>query len=528
MKVLITEMISEKGVQTLRQDPKITVDIKNNIPEQELLEIIGEYDALIVRSYTQVNEALYNRAVNLKVVGRAGNGVDNIDLDGATKRGIIIVNTPDANSVSAAELTVGMILAAARLLPQCDYRLRHDRIWSRSNLMGVELDGKTLGIVGLGRIGGLVATRMHSFGMKLIGYDPYITDARFKKYGVEKKTHLDDLMREADFITVHTPKTEETYGMIGAPQFQLAKKGVHVVNCARGGVINEEALVQAVNDGIVSGAAIDVLVDEPGTTSPLLDLCNTVVTPHVGATTHEAQDNVGITIAQEVLSALRGEMVPNAVNLPMLYGVELEDMKSYLTLGEILGKFYHQLAKDPVERVEVIYGGEIAAMEYSTVTLAVLKGLFETILQERVNFVNAQLIAQNRGVEVTETKVSTPGKYLNLIRLNIISGQHRFTVAGTVFGKDELRIIDINGYDVDVNPSDYMLVVENRDMPGMIGQIGTILGVSRINIASMQYSRNPQGNQALMVLSVDSDVPRESLKMLGGIEGIEKVSLVRL
>ena len=512
MKILITEMISEKGVETLRLDPSVTLDIKNNIPEDELLEIIGEYDAMIVRSYTQVNEALYNRATKLKVVGRAGIGVDNIDMEGATKRGIIVVNTAEANSVSAAELAIGLLLAAARLIPQGNERLKKDRVWSRNNLMGVELNGKTLGIIGLGRIGSLVAARMHGFGMKLIAYDPYITDARFKKFAVEKKETLDELMQEADFITMHTPKTEETYGMIGTHQFQMAKKGLIVVNAARGGVVNEEALVQGIADGIVSAAGIDVLVDEPGTSSPILDLSCCVVTPHVGATTVEAQDNVGMTIAREVLGALRGEMVPNAVNLPMIYSHELEAIRTFLTLGETLGKLYHQLEKGPVDKVEIIYSGEVAQMETGTITLGVLKGLFETILQERVNFVNAQLIAQNRGVEVTESKATAHGKYLNLIRVNIVSGENRFTAAGTVFGKDELRIIEINGYELDVNPSPFMLIAENTDKPGMIGQIGTILGASRINIASMQYSRNGHGNRAMMVLTVDTEVPKESLK----------------
>jgi D-3-phosphoglycerate dehydrogenase len=526
MKVLVAEKIAQEGIDILK-DAGLTVDVQLNLTREKLLEIINDYDAIIVRSVTKINEEFYERAKNIKVVGRAGTGVDNIEMEGATRRGIIVVNTPEANSVSAAEHTIGLLLSSIRNITQGNKRIK-DHKWDRNGLKGVELQGKTLGVVGLGRIGALVTTRLQSFGMKVIAYDPYITDARFKKYGVEKKETLEDLIREADFITVHTPKTEETFGMIGEEQFKIAKKGVRVVNCARGGIINEEALAKAIKEGIVASAGIDVLVDEPNSTSPLIDLENVVLTPHLGADTEEAQYNVGTMVALEVVNALKGEMVPNAVNLPSLHITELNELKAYLNLGETLGKLYHQLEKDPVEKIEIQYSGEIANKETTAVTLSVLKGLFETILKERVNYVNANLIANNRGVEVTESKKTRDGKYRNLLKLNISTKYKTFTISGTVFDKDEIRIVEVDGYEFDIIPSPYMLVAYNLDKPGMIGQIGTLLGVNRINIATMQVSRKKNVEWAMMFLAVDSEVSKESLKLINNMEGISSAQFVKL
>ncbi|MGL5514539.1 MAG: phosphoglycerate dehydrogenase, partial [Sporomusa sp.] len=424
--------IAQKGIETLIQSGA-TVDVKPNLTRQELLDVIGEYDALVVRSNTRVNEELYQKAARLKVVGRAGNGVDNIDMNGATQRGIIVVNTPESNVVSAAELTVGLLLATCRNIPQLHTRLQ-ERVWDRSGLKGIELQGKTVGIVGLGRIGSLVATRLKSFGMSIVAYDPYINDSRFKNLGVEKKDKLEDLMKVADILTVHTPKTEETYGMIGKEQFKAAKKGLVVVNCARAGIVNEQALAEALKEKYVIKAGIDVPEGEPEATSLLLDVENVIITPHAGADTFEAQDNVGITIAQEVICALRGEMVPNAVNLPTLHTQELEAVKSYLRLGETMGKMYYQLEKDAVEKVEIMYRGEVAALETSVISLAILKGLFEPVLKERINYVNANVIAESRGVSVTESKESVVANYLTLITVKVISKNAEFTISGTIFG----------------------------------------------------------------------------------------------
>ncbi|SDE22060.1 phosphoglycerate dehydrogenase [Sporomusa acidovorans] len=526
MKVLVSEQIAQKGIEKLTQEG-VNVDVKPGLPREELLSIIGEYDGLIVRSNTKVNEELYQKAAKLKVVGRAGNGVDNIEMEGATKRGIIVVNTPESNVVSAAELTIGLLFATCRNIPQLHNRLK-ERLWDRSGLKGMELQGKTVGIVGLGRIGSLVATRLKSFGMTIIAYDPYISDTRFQKLGVEKKETLDELMSQCDILTIHTPKTEETYGMIGKEQFKVAKKGLTVINCARAGLINEAALMEALKAKIVKRAGIDVLEGEPHATSPLLEFDNVIVTPHAGADTVEAQDNVGITVAQEVVSALRGEMVPNAVNLPTLPVQELDVIQAYLRLGEIMGKMYYQLEKEAVEKVEIIYQGEVASLETPVISLAILKGLFEPVLKERVNYVNAQLIAKNRSVKVTESKESTADNYLTLITLKVMSKGKVFTISGTTFAKGEPRIVEINGYEFDVNPTPYMLIAENIDKPGVVGQMGTLLGAGKVNIATMQLGRNFTDQQAMMVLAVDSEVSRETLQFLSGIEGILRVRFVKI
>ncbi len=526
MKILVAEKISEKGIDKLVELGG-TVDVQFNLDREKLLEIISDYDAIVVRSVTKINEDFYERAKNLKVVGRAGNGIDNIDLPGATKRGIIVVNTPDANSVSAAELTIGLMLAAARKIPAAD-RLLKQKKWDRSGFKGVELNGKTVGIVGLGRIGSLVAQRLRGFDMRLIAYDPYITDERFERLGVEKKETLKELVMESDFITVHTPKTEETNGMIGEEQFKIAKPGLRVVNCARGGIIEEAALAKALKEGTVAAAGIDVLVGEPNTTSPLLDLENTVMTPHIGADTLEAQNNVGITIAQEVIHALKGEMVPNAVNLPTLQHHQLNQLKPYMGLGEILGKLYHQIEREAVEGIEIIYQGEVARLETEMITLAVLKGLMEPILKERINYVNASQMAVMRGIQVISSKTNEAEHLLNLIQLKISTKNNLYTYSGTIFGKGEARIVEVNGFSFDVTPSPFMLVAENLDQPGMIGKIGTMLGKNQINIATMQVSRNLKGKKAMMVLTIDSEASREDLRLIEQVEGITRVSFVKL
>lgn len=524
MKILVTESIAEKGIEILKQSGA-KVDVNTKITRQELLETIGSYDAIVVRSVTKINEEFYQHATNLRVVGRAGNGVDNIEMEGATKRGIIVVNTPDSNVVSAAEHTIGLLLASIRNLPEGNKRVKAGS-WNRDGLKGAELLHKTLGIIGLGRIGSLVATRLKAFGMHVIAYDPYISESRFKKYGVERKEALEDLLKEADFITVHTPKTEETVGMIGEEQFKIVRKGVRVVNCARGGIIDEQALSGALKAGIVASAGIDVLVDETKVDSPIVQFDNVVVTPHLGADTVEAQNNVGIAVAQEVISALHGEMVPNAVNLPTIQGENLDALKSYLALGETLGKMYYQLEKEAVEKVEIMYGGEAAGMETSIITLAILKGIFEPVLKEKINYVNAKIIAENRGVLVTESTESNADHYLNLITLKIAGQKDEFTISGTIFGKGEQRIIRLNKYELDVTPTPYMLVAENIDKPGVVGQIGTLLGASKINIATMQLGRTKQG--AMMVIAVDSDIPKETLNLIGGIEGMSRVRFVKM
>ena len=523
-KVLVAERISDKGVDMLRAQPDFQVDVQLDWTREQLLREIPAYDAIVVRSVTKINEEFYEHATNLKVVGRAGNGVDNIQMEGATKRGIIVVNTPESNIISACEHTIGLLLASCRNTVRA-HKMIESRTWNRGGLKGMELYGKTLGIIGLGRIGGLLSTRMQAFGMKIIAYDPYIADSRFKKYNARKCETLEDLLRNADVISIHTPKTDETMNMITYKEWQQCKKGVRVVNCARGGLYNEQDLARAIREGIVASAGIDVLVDEPNPISPLIDLPQCVLTPHLGADTYEAQDNVGLAIAEEVIAALHGEMVANAVNLPALQASELEKVKVQLTLGEDLGKLYYQLAHEAIEKVEVIYSGAMADMETDMITRAVLKGVFEPVLKERVNYVNALLTAGSRGVEVVESKENDTRE---LLRVNLYTKVGKFTVAGTAASDGTIRIKDIDGYQFDLEPAPFMLAVNNADKPGMIGRLGTVLGAENINIGNMQVSRNAKEGIAMMIMTVDSVVEGHTLETIRSFEGITNAANIRM
>ncbi len=526
-RILVGDKIVDEAIALLRQNAD--VDVVIGISQEDLLKIIGDYDALIVRSVPLVTEEVLSQGKRLKVVGRAGNGVDNIDVGAATRHGVVVVNTPDSNSISACEQTIALMLAAARNLPQADAVLKQGG-WGRNRFMGSELFGKTLGIVGLGRIGSLLATRLKGFGMKVVAYDPYITPERFKRYGAERMETLNDLVRQADFITVHTPKTEETVGMIGKEQFQIAKPGVRVVNCARGGIIDEQALVEALRQGIVASASLDVFGKEPATGNPLLEFDNVVVTPHIGATTREAQYRVGTDVASFVLAALRGEIVANTVNLPCLMGEDIDGLRVHLLLAECLGKLYYQLEKKPAERVELIYSGEIANKETGIITLAFLKGLLTPVLGDNVNLVNASWLAENRGIKVYEKKEAEGiGKgFVNLITANIAQDGKQIGFAGTVGWDNAPRIVRIKRYQMDITLTPNMLFVEHIDRPGMIGSLGSILGKAGVNIATMQVGRVTRDQEAMMILSVDSPVDkdtREQLRVLEGILSVRSISL---
>lgn len=517
-KVLITEKVDEEGIKLLRQETE--VDVCLGISREELLQKIGGYDALIVRSGTKVNEELLEHGKRLKVVGRAGNGVDNIDVNAATARGIIVANTPESNTMSAGELAIGLLLAQARNIPQANQFLKSGK-WDRSPFKGTELYGKTLGIIGLGRIGSLVATRMTAFGMKIVAYDPYIADERFKRFGAEKKETLKELLQEADFVTVHTPKTKETFKMIGDREVGWMKQGVRVVNDARGGIIDEAALCRGLKSGKIASAAIDVHENEPSHNTELFALNQVVVTPHIGADTVEAQQNVGITIARQVISALKGGIVPNAVNLPALHRDELALIQPYLDLMEKLGKLYYQLHTETIELVEISYWGNIAKQDTEMTTIAFVKGLLEPVIQDRVNYVNATLQAQQRDITVEQKKFQqNHNGYSDLISIAIKYKGGKFTLAGSLSVKGEGKLVEVNDYEVDVKPSTHMLFVQNADEPGVIGNIGLLLGKEKINIATMQVGRNQRGKQALMILNVDGEVEKSTLDKLEGVENV--------
>lgn len=533
MRVIVTERIAEEGLDFLRENG-FDVDTRYGVSHGELLEIIGDYDAIIVRSVTQVNAELIERGGRLKVAGRAGNGIDNIDVGACTGRGIIVCNTPESNIMAAAELAVGMAFCIFRNIPQANAAARRGE-FRRNRFLGNELDEKTAGIIGLGRIGSIVATKLQGCGMRVLAYDPYITDEKFKKFGVEKCETLEELLAQSDLITLHTPKTAETYGILGERELMLCKRGVRIVNAARGGLVNEKALYTALAGGQVASAAIDVLDPEPNYDrkpeeqdykNPLLELDNLIATPHLGASTREANYNVGTAIAKLVAGALKGEMVA-AVNMPPMQTKDLNELRPYLTLAEMLGRIYYQTEKETVHKLEIVYSGDLAGRETKVLSLSVLKGFLDPVIKEKVNYVNAELMLRNMGVELVESKSSYLDKYTNLITVKFFTKKRQLSVSGTVFAREELRIVDFFGYKLDFEPTPYVIAVQNIDKPGIIGQIGTVLGASDINIAGMQNSRNRKGEKAVSFVSIDNEAGQDVLQLIRSIDGILKTTLIR-
>lgn len=524
-KVLVSEKAAPECIDTLKK-AGLEVLYNPKITREELLDIIGEYDALVVRSATKVNEELYEHATNLKVVGRAGNGVDNIEMEGASKRGIIVANTPDASTVTTAEHTISLLLSTNRKIPQANAKI-HAGEWGREGLKGAELCGKTLGIIGLGRIGSKVCVRMKAFGMKVIAYDPYIADERFERFGAEKKATLDDLMREVDFLTIHTPKTWETMGMVGKEQLALAKDGLRVVNCARGGLIEEEALYEALESGKVAAAAIDVLKDEPNLTTPLLKSPNCIFTPHLGASTYEAQIAVGVSVAQEVVDVLDGKMVPNAVNLPTLGNTEMEGLFDYLKLGECLGNLYYGIFKDPIDSLKITYCGEATKFDEKTINLSILKGIFEPVMTGRVNYVNVGGMAEEEGIAINVAENEGEMRFNNLIKVKIAGNGVSHTFGGMVTGENEVRINRIDHFFFDIKPTANMVFIINEDKPGRIGEVGVVAGKLGLNIGAMQCAPDGEGD-AMIILSIDRELTEAELQQFSNIDGIKTAKFVKL
>ncbi|MGI6488291.1 MAG: phosphoglycerate dehydrogenase [Syntrophothermaceae bacterium] len=522
-RVIVTERIAQEGLDLLKTE--LDVDNREGISREELLEIIGEYDAIVVRSATQINEELLERATRLKMVGRAGNGIDNIDVEACTRQGVIVANTPDSNTISAAEQTFSLMLSSLRNTAEANAFIKGGK-WDRKPFRGMEIYGKTLGIVGLGRIGSMVATRARAFGCRVIAYDPYIADERFERFRAEKKNTLEELVREADIITVHTPRNEETMGMIGEKELAMAQDGVRVVNCARGGIINEKALLEALKSGKVGSAGLDVFEKEPSYGNPLFEFKNVVVTPHLGADTYEAQYRVGVNIAEQVIKGLRGEMVPNVVNLPTVLTEELESLRSYIELARYMGSIYYQVEKAPIDRVELSFSGEIARQETELLTVSFLTGLVSNIVSERVNYVNARLKAEERGIKVFEKREDKTFKgYANLITAHIYNHGHNMEIAGTLTGAGTPYIVEINGFDAEFTPSGCVVMARNEDRPGVIGAFTTVLGQAGINISMMRVGS--KGELNLMVVNVDSPVDADTLARLQAVNGIHGAWVLR-
>lgn len=503
-KILVADPISPRGVELLRSHPRFTVDVNTGLKEDALCQIIGQYDALIVRSQTKVTARVIEAAQRLRVIGRAGVGVDNVDVDAATKRGIIVMNTPGGNTVSTAEHTFSLMLSLARNIAQACASMKAGQ-WDRKSFEGTELFNKTLGIIGMGRIGGEVARRAIAFGMRVIAYDPFLSLSRAKALQVEV-VELEEVFARADFITVHVPLTDQTRGMINRDTIRKMKKGVRLINCARGGIICEADLADAIREGHVAGAALDVFETEPPPADwPLRNLPQVIFTPHLGASTHEAQESVGVEIADQIADVLEGGTIRNAVNMPSLDAKTLAQLQPFLLLGEKLGRLVAQLTSGRTERLVVEFRGKAIDLETNPITRAVLRGFLVSAEGTEVNYVNAPVIADQLGIEVGEIKSSETTEFTELITVST-EGEHGSTsVAGTFYGARSLpRIVRINGVPVEAVPEGVLFIMSNRDRPGVVGWIGTILGRNQVNIAGMALSRDHIGGRALTVLNLDS------------------------
>jgi len=525
MKVLVTDPIDDAGLDRLREAGH-EVQTEYEIDGDALLEAVADANALIVRSGTDVNEAVFEAADDLVIVGRAGIGVDNIDIEAATDHGVIVANAPQGNVRAAAEHTVAMAFAAARWIPQAHTRLK-DGEWAKSDYLGYEVNNKTLGIVGLGRVGQEVAKRLDSLGMDLVVFDPYISEERAAQFGAELIDDLDECLELADFVTIHTPLLPETENMIGSDELELLEDGF-LINCARGGIVDEAALAEAVDNGPMAGAALDVFAEEPiSDDSPLLDVDEIVVTPHLGASTEAAQENVAVDTADQVVAAFNEEPVLNALNAPSVDETAFPRIKPYLGLAETAGKIAANLLGERIESVEVSYEGDIAEEDVDLVTASALKGVF-TPLEWQVNSVNAPQLAEDRGIDVTESKTRQTDDFQSLVSVTVEDGDEELTVSGTLFAGDDPRIVRIDGYRVDAIPSGHMVVARNKDAPGVIGFIGSVLGDNDINIAGMFNARETIGGEALTVYNLDIDVPDEVVDQLLADDRITDITAITL
>jgi D-3-phosphoglycerate dehydrogenase len=531
MNVLICDPISPRGIEYFRQQPQLKVTVlEKRLSEGELLPLVADVEAMVVRSETKITRKVMEAAPRLKVVGRAGVGVDNIDWEAATERGIVVMNTPAGNTISTAELTFAMLMALARKIPQAHASMKGGE-WNRKAFSGTELYGKTLGILGAGRIGGEVARRALAFGMKVLAYDPYLTPARAEALQVELVNDLDALYPQVDFLTVHMPMTEETKGMVNAAAFARMKKGVRVLNCARGGIIHEAALLAALNRGQVAGAALDVYEVEPlPKDSPLRAHPNVIMTPHLGASTEEAQENVGIEVAEAITDYLLNGAVRNAVNLPSLDAKTYAQVKPYLLLGEKLGRLLAQLAPRQVDRLFITYGGKAQEITTDPVTRSILRGFLELSAGKDINYVNVRAAAHSRGIVVEDKKSDEPVTFNEWLHVAVHSGGKKVVSAGgTFFGSpNNPRIVRLFSQPVEIIPSGIVFLMNNKDRPGMVGHIGTLMGKHRVNIASMSLSRDQAGGQALTVLNLDSVPPQAALDEIAQDPDISNIRVVKL
>jgi D-3-phosphoglycerate dehydrogenase / 2-oxoglutarate reductase len=502
-RVLVREPIAEAGVDLLRERFEVDVD-----PNGNLAETIGGYEAIVVRSATKLDRDLIERADRLKVIGRAGVGVDNVDVEAATRRGIVVANAPESTVVSAAEHTIGLLLALSRNIAQAHAALKEGR-WERSAHGGIELAGKTLGVLGFGRIGQQVARRALGLELRVVAYDPFVAKERFRELGVERAESADEVLLAADFLTLHLPLTPETTGALDANAFEQMKDGVRLVNAARGELVDEQALLEALRSGKVAAAALDVFSAEPYS-GPLLELDNVVVTPHLAASTEEAQDRAGVIVAEQVAAALEGALVTNAVNIPSIGAEDLEVLGPFIPLASSLGRLAMELAGGRAERIELAYYGSLSGYDTRLLTVAALNGAFQGRSDQPVNYVNAPLIAAERGVEVVEERRRASRDFTNLVRVSVRANDDDLRVAGTTIGREGRRwLVSALGFEVEMELAPRMAFFRYEDVPGVIGRVGTLFGEAGVNIANMAVSRTRRGGKALMALSIDSPAPEE-------------------
>ncbi|MGQ0793128.1 MAG: phosphoglycerate dehydrogenase [Deltaproteobacteria bacterium] len=529
MRVLITDGLSEEGLSMLKSYSELEIVSKKGLPNDELKQIIKDFDGLIVRSGTKVTADLIEAAGGrLKVIGRAGIGVDNVDVEAATKKGIVVMNTPEANATTTAEHTIALMFAIARRIPQAHASLKSG-LWERDKFKGREIFGKTLGVIGLGNIGRLVAERAIGVKMKVIAYDPFLTPEATLKMGIELVS-LDELIERADVITIHTPLTADTKNLIGKNAIARMKKGVILINCARGGIVNEADLHEALKSGHIGGAAIDVFEKEPpDRDNPIFSYDeNLVYTPHLGASTEEAQTKVSSAIAEQMIDFFINGVVKNAVNMPSISLELLKAMKPYISLAEKLGSFQGQFCRSGVEEIHIEYSGEVAEFKLAPLTIAALKGFLSPIMDLVVSYVNAPVIAKERGIRVVESKSSKSEDFTSLISIKVKTAEGEKYVAGTIFGKDEARFVKVNGFSVDVIPQGYLLICENHDKPGVVGGACSILGARGVNIARMHLGRESVGGRAIAFINIDSAVSDEVIGEISKLPNVISVTQVML
>jgi D-3-phosphoglycerate dehydrogenase len=526
-KILVSDPLAPQGLEIFQKAPGFTVDVRLGLKPDELKKICGDYDGWVIRSGTKITAELIEAAKNLKVIGRAGVGFENIDVDAATQKGIVVMNTPGGNNVTTGEHTISLMMALARHIPQAVASLKSGN-WERNRYIGVELWNKTVGVIGLGNVGRIVAERAAGLKMKVIGYDPFIAPESIARMGVEPAS-LEDIFTKSDFITVHVPLTPDTQGLINREAFAKMKTGVRIINCARGGIVDENDLADAIKEGKVAGAALDVYVEEPPPPDhPLIRMEQVVTTPHLGASTDEAQLNVAIAVAEQMVDFLAKGLVRYAVNVPSVSPELLEVIRPYLTLAEKLGSLQVQMSGALPKEVQIAYRGDVTQYNLAPLTLAVLKGLLTPVMESGVNYVNAPLIARERGIEIVESRSDHAGDFASSITLKTKGKKLSLEVEGAIFGSKHPRIVRVNDFYLEAVPEGYILILHNKDVPGVVGAVGTLLGKNNINIAGMELGRSEKGGNAISFVHVDDALPKKALQELRALPQIVSADLVKL